>query len=73
MVFGMEPRARPVLIVDDDMETLAAERQLLAESGFRVIEARNGNEALQKVQDDPPAVVVLDVKFPGLDCPSFAR
>src|SRR2546425_10384403 len=72
MAFGLEPRPRPVLIVDDDIETLAAERQLLAESGFRVIEARNGNEALRAVQDDPPAVVVLDVQMPGMDGPAFA-
>ncbi|HEY7624029.1 MAG TPA: response regulator [Candidatus Limnocylindria bacterium] len=69
----MEPRARPVLIVDDDIETLAAERQLLAESGFRVVEARDGSEALRAVQQDPPAVVVLDVQMPGMDGPSFAR
>jgi len=68
----MEPRPRPVLIVDDDIETLAAERQLLAESGFRVVEARNGSEALQAIQDDPPAVVVLDVQMPGMDGPAFA-
>ena len=72
MAFGMNSRPRPVLIVDDDMETLAIERQLLAESGFRVVEARDGEEALRLVQDDPPAVVVLDVQMPGMDGPSFA-
>lgn len=73
MAFGMAARPRPVLIVDDDSETLAAERQLLAESGFRVIEAHDGVEALRAVQDDPPSVVVLDVQMPGMDGPSFAR
>ena len=73
MAFGMNSRPRPVLIVDDDLETLAAERQLLGESGFRVVEAHDGVEALRIVQDDPPAVVVLDVQMPGMDGPSFAR
>ena len=73
MAFGMNSRPRPVLIVDDDIETLAAERQLLAENGFRVVEARDGAEALLVVQEDPPAVVVLDVQMPGMDGPSFAR
>src|SRR5438128_3540464 len=72
MAFGMNSRPRPVLIVDDDMETLAIERQLLAENGFRVVEARDGEEALRLVQDDPPAVVVLDVQMPGMYGPSFA-
>ena len=73
MAFGMMSRPRPVLIVDDDVATLAVERQLLAESGFRVIEAHDGAEALLMVQEDPPAVVVLDVQMPGMDGPSFAR
>jgi len=73
MAFGMTSRPRPVLIVDDDVETLAVERQLLAENGFRVVEAHDGEEALRVVQDDPPAVVVLDVQMPGMDGPSFAR
>jgi CheY-like chemotaxis protein len=69
----MNARPRPVLIVDDDPETRAAERQLLSESGFRVVEARDGAEALRVVQEDPPAVVVLDVQMPGMDGPAFAR
>ena len=73
MALGLEARPRPVLIVDDDPETLAAERELLAENGFRVIEAHDGAEALRAVQMDPPAVVVLDVQMPGMDGPEFAR
>lgn len=73
MAFGMISRPRPILIVDDDNEILAAERQLLADNGFRVIEARDGAEALLAVQEDPPALVVLDVQMPGMDGPSFAR
>ena len=69
----MEARPRPVLIVDDDPATLAAERELLKESGFRVVEAHDGSEALRALQRDPPAVVVLDIQMPGMDGPAFAR
>src|SRR2546428_12762036 len=69
----LDHRPRPVLIVDDDMETLRAERALLADNGFRVIEARDGGEALRVVQADPPAVVVPDIPMPGVDGPTFAR
>jgi DNA-binding response OmpR family regulator len=65
--------ARPVLVVDDDAHIREAERQALTDDGFRVIEARDGEEALRAVQTDPPAVVVLDVQMPGVDGPSFAR
>jgi two-component system cell cycle sensor histidine kinase/response regulator CckA len=68
-----EQRPRPVLIVDDDVDTLRAERALLAEHGFRVVEARDGAEALRVLQADPPALVVLDIQMPGVDGPTFAR
>jgi DNA-binding response OmpR family regulator len=65
--------ARPVLVVDDDEPTRAAERAVLAEDGFRVVEARDGEEAMRAIQADPPSVVVLDIQMPGVDGPSFAR
>jgi CheY-like chemotaxis protein len=66
-------QARPVLVVDDDDETRAAEHAVLNEGGFRVVEARDGAEALWFMQHDPPAVVVLDVQMPGVDGPAFAQ
>ena len=65
--------ARPVLVVDDDDATRALEREILADSGFRVVEARDGGEAMLAMRQDPPAVVVLDIQMPGVDGPSFAR
>jgi CheY-like chemotaxis protein len=67
------PTPRPVLVVDDDDAIRAAERQLLRDNGFRVVEARDGAEALWVMQHDPPALVILDVQMPGVDGPSFAR
>jgi len=65
--------ARPVLVVDDDEATRSAERAVLTEGGFRVIEARDGAEAMRQIQADPPALIVLDIQMPGVDGPSFAR
>ena len=65
--------ARPVLVVDDDEATRAAERAVLTDDGFRVIEARDGAEAMRIISNDPPALVVLDIQMPGVDGPSFAR
>ena len=64
---------RPVLVVDDDAATRALEHELLSDNGFRVVEARDGAEALWFMQHDPPALVVLDVHMPGIDGPTFAR
>ena len=65
--------ARPVLVVDDDDATRSAERAVLSDGGFRVIEARDGEEAMRALSNDPPAMVVLDIQMPGVDGPSFAR
>jgi DNA-binding response OmpR family regulator len=73
MVMFGQRFARPVLIVDDDDATRSAERAVLTEDGFRVTEARDGEQAMREIQNDPPAVVVLDIQMPGVDGPSFAR
>ncbi|HEU5287835.1 MAG TPA: response regulator [Candidatus Limnocylindria bacterium] len=65
--------ARPVLVVDDDDAIRAAEHEVLEDHGFRVIEARDGAEAMRAIQQDPPSLVVLDVQMPGVDGPAFAR
>jgi CheY-like chemotaxis protein len=64
--------ARPVLVVDDDEATRSAERAVLTDVGFRVIEACDGAEAMRQIQNDPPAIIVLDIQMPGIDGPSFA-
>ncbi len=64
---------RPVLVVDDDDAIRAAEHEILTENGYRVVEARDGAEALWFMQHDPPSVVILDVHMPGVDGPAFAR
>jgi two-component system OmpR family response regulator len=69
----IERRARPILIVDDDNDILAAERAVLMDEGFSVREAHDGAEALVALELDPPAMIVLDVQMPGIDGPTFAR
>jgi CheY-like chemotaxis protein len=56
-----------VLIVEDDAELRRMYREALLMAGFAVREARGGFEALQKVDSDPPDIVVLDLSLPGLD------
>ena len=70
----MKQSPRPILIVDDDPEILEAERQILADHGYHVVSARDGDEAQRAVNAGPlPAVIVLDIQMPGLDGPAFAR
>ena len=56
-----------VLVVDDDEEIRASLRRGLAFEGFTVTLAADGEEALRRVRDDPPDLLVLDIMMPGLD------
>lgn len=56
-----------VLIVDDEKTLVKALKFNLEKEGFRVEEAYNGEEALEKVFDLNPDIVVLDLMLPGQD------
>lgn len=64
----MSPEAKPtVLVVDDEPRMIQFIRMNLELEGYRVIQASNGLEALEKVRSDLPDAVVLDVMMPELD------
>jgi len=56
-----------ILIVDDEPRMIRFIRMNLELEKFRVIEAHNGLEALDKVRKDLPSLVILDVMMPELD------
>lgn len=64
---GASAGQRRVLVVDDDEVTLEVLRTILDLEEFVVVTAGNGDEALERVLEDPPDAVVLDVMMPGLD------
>ena len=55
-----------VLLVDEEEEFVTALGERLELRGFQVLTANDGAEALRLVQADPPEVVVLDVRMPGV-------
>ena len=56
-----------VLVADDDDDILLLVTTRLKRDGYEVVQARNGIEAIARVQEHKPAVAVLDVGMPGLD------
>ncbi len=56
-----------VLVVDDDPLNCEALRRLCAGMGLEVSDAANGREALEKIIEAPPHVVLLDLLMPELD------
>ena len=55
-----------VLVADDEPQITKLVAMTLTEEGFRVVTARNGEEAIDKVASLRPDVVLLDIVMPGM-------
>jgi CheY-like chemotaxis protein len=68
MVVPAQPEASgiPVLVADDDPDVRQMLRTLLQLDGYEVIEARDGTEAWEAIEEREPPVVIADVQMPGL-------
>jgi UDP-3-O-[3-hydroxymyristoyl] N-acetylglucosamine deacetylase len=59
--------AETILIVDDEEQIRASLRGVLADEGFRVVEADNGRSALAAIAAEHPRLVLLDIWMPEID------
>jgi CheY-like chemotaxis protein len=64
---------RTVLVVEDDTGLQETLEDLLAFEGYSVTVAKDGLDALAKLGDPPPAVILLDVMMPRMDGYAFAE
>ena len=62
-----------ILVVDDDPNSLDIVRTYLESRGHTVATASDGKEALAKLEEVHPAVMLLDVMMPGMDGWEVAR
>lgn len=56
-----------VLVVDDSMTVRKITSRVLSRKGYRVIEARDGLEALDRLAVEQPVLVLLDIEMPRMD------
>jgi len=56
-----------ILVVDDQPSQLLSHEVILRELGERLVTARSGREALQRLMDEDFAVILLDVNMPDMD------
>jgi diguanylate cyclase (GGDEF)-like protein len=56
-----------ILIVDDNPNNLKILFEFLKESGFKVLVAKDGESAIEKLQEVSPNIILLDVMMPGID------
>ncbi len=65
--------AHEVLVVDDDPDMLDLVLMTLEDSGYQTVGARDGREALERVSQHMPSLILLDMLMPVMDGWEFAR
>jgi two-component system KDP operon response regulator KdpE len=58
---------KKILVVDDEPAQLRLVEQVLATSGYGVMKAGSGEEAIRLTYEGKPDLIILDVLMPGLD------
>ena len=56
-----------ILVVEDEPDILEVVRYNLEQAGFQVSASDNGEAALERIEDNPPELVILDLMLPGVD------
>jgi DNA-binding response OmpR family regulator len=56
-----------ILVVEDEFDTIFLLKQILRIAGFNVMSASSGQEALKKIVDNKPDLVLLDLMMPEMD------
>ena len=66
-------KGKKILIADDCVEITRLITAILAPTGAEVIEVLNGKEALAKIYDNQPDLIMLDIHMPGMDGITVAK
>ena len=61
------PAAPLILVVDDNLDAREMYAMYLQYEGFRVSEAENGHEAIERTHAEFPSLVLMDVSMPRMD------
>lgn len=59
--------AKTILVVDDEKSILQSLTGILSDEGFEILTAESGTEALDKIKEATPDLVLLDIWMPGID------
>jgi two-component system cell cycle response regulator DivK len=62
-----EKNEKTLLLVEDTEDNRFMLRRLLEMEGYRVVEARNGEEAVKVAQNEKPALILMDLSLPVID------
>ncbi len=60
-------RAALVMVVDDSLTVRRVTQRLLVREGYRVVTAKDGLEALERLAEERPSVLLSDIEMPRMD------
>ncbi len=69
----LAPQIPLILVVDDSITVRRVTQRLLLREGYRVAMAADGLQALERLQEEVPAVVLTDIEMPRMDGFDLAR
>ena len=61
------PRTPMVMVVDDSITVRRVTQRLLVREGYRVVTAKDGLDALERLAEERPAVLLSDIEMPRMD------
>jgi len=70
---GAASSTAPALVVDDDPEAVELASEVLRARGFKILQARGGQEGLALALEHSPSLIVLDLNMPGISGFEVAR
>jgi chemosensory pili system protein ChpA (sensor histidine kinase/response regulator) len=70
---GVSGRIPLAMVVDDSITMRRVSQRLLERGGLRVVTANDGLDALEKLEDEIPDIVLLDIEMPRMDGYEFAK
>ncbi len=56
-----------ILVVEDNEINMKLCREIIRYGGYEMIEARDGNEAIEKAMKEMPNLICMDIQLPGMD------
>ncbi len=70
----MNPKnIKTLLVVEDDDDFQILYRLYLQGESYRILEARNGREALEAIEEEKPDLIILDMIMPVMDGEEFIQ
>ena len=70
---AVKSKDKHVLLIDDDEEYREVLGKILGDEGFSVEQAKSGKEAMKKLREARPAMILLDIRMPEMDGFEFLR